>query len=126
MRKVEGALMTTSVLLVDDEPMLRDELSEALEFEGFDVQSVGSVDDALQTCGETAFDLIITDLKMPQKGGLDLLAALQHLDDPPLAFVLSGHGAESNRVEAMRLGAKDCFSKPVDPDDLILKISEHL
>lgn len=118
--------MTASILLVDDEPMLREELSEALEFEGFDVQAVGSVAEALQSCSETRFDLIITDLKMPQKGGLDLLTALQDLSDPPLAFVLSGHGAESNRVEAMRLGARDCFSKPVDPDDLIMKISEYL
>lgn len=118
--------MTTSILLVDDEPMVREELMEALEFEGFDVQAVGSVADALQSCAETAFDMIITDLKMPKAGGLDLLRALQEMEAPPLAFVLSGHGAESNRVEATSLGALRCFSKPVDPDDLIEKIGEHL
>ena len=118
--------MTTSILLVDDEPMVREELMEALEFEGFDVQTVGSVAEALQICAATAFDLVITDLKMPKAGGLDLLRALQEMEAAPLAFVLSGHGAESNRIDAMRLGARDCFSKPVDPDDLIERIGAHL
>lgn len=118
--------MTTSILLVDDEPFLREELSEALEFEGFDVQAVGSVAEALESCQETRFDMIITDLKMPKAGGLDLLAALQAFPDPPLTFVLSGHGAKSNRDDALRLGAKDCFSKPVDPDELIENIAVHL
>lgn len=118
--------MTTSILLVDDEPLVREELMEALEFEGFEVQAVGSVADALQSCSNTSFDLIITDLKMPKAGGLELLTALQGMDNAPMAFVLSGHGAESNRIDATRLGAIDCFSKPVDPDYLIEKIVEHL
>lgn len=118
--------MATSILLVDDEPLVREELAEALEFEGFDVLSVGSVADALQACAETAFNLIITDLKMPHAGGLDLLQALNDMDDPPKAFVLSGHGAESNRVEATRLGALECIAKPVDPDDLVAEIGKHL
>lgn len=118
--------MTGSILLVDDEPLVREELMEALEFEGFDVQSVGSVAEALDACSETDFDVVITDLKMPTAGGLALLTALQKLEDPPMAFVLSGHGAERNRVEATELGAVDCFSKPVDPDALIETISSHL
>ena len=118
--------MTAKILLVDDEPMVREELMEALEFEGFDVSAVGSVAEALDACRDSKYDLIITDLKMPKAGGLDLLRALQEIEAPPIAFVLSGHGAESNRVEATRLGALDCFSKPVDPDDLVEKISEHL
>lgn len=118
--------MPASILLVDDEPLVREELMEALEFEGFDVQAVGSVSEALSSCAATRFDLIITDLKMPKAGGLDLLQALKQMKDPPLAFVLSGHGAESNRVQATELGALDCFSKPVDPDDLIETINEHI
>ena len=118
--------MTASILLVDDEPMVREELMEALEFEGFDVEAVGSVADALETCAATDFDVIITDLKMPKAGGLDLLAALKGMEHRPLTFVLSGHGAQSNRVEAMSLGAIECFSKPIDPDDLIEEIGNHL
>lgn len=118
--------MTASILLVDDEPLVREELSEALEFEGFDVHAVDSVDNAMLACGLARFDVIITDLKMPKAGGLDLLASLKDLEHAPIAFVLSGHGAESNRVEATRLGALDCFSKPVDPDDLVERINVHI
>lgn len=118
--------MQTSILLVDDEPMVREELMEALEFEGFDVEAVGSVAEALETCKASEFDLIITDLKMPKAGGLDLLQALQEMNQPPKAFVLSGHGAESNRVRATELGAIECLAKPIDPDVLIEKIGQHI
>lgn len=123
--RTDGDIMT-AILLVDDEPMVREELMEALEFEGFDVQAVGSVADALNSCANTTFDFIITDLKMPKATGLDLLTALKDMENAPRAFVLSGHGAESNRIEATHLGALNCFSKPVDPDDLVEKLSEHL
>lgn len=118
--------MIRTILLVDDEPMVAEELQEALEFEGFAVDAATSVVDAMEACGNKDYDLIITDLKMPQLTGLDLLRALQEFDDPPVIFVLSGHGAESNRVEATDLGASQCFSKPVDPDFLVSKIEAAL
>jgi len=60
----------------------------------------------------------VTDLKMPIRGGLDLIRELAATKNAPIIFVLSGHGAESNRPEAKSLGAVECFAKPVDPDDL--------
>lgn len=118
--------MSSKILLVDDEPLVLEELQETLEFEGFDVQAVGSVAEALAACGAAHFDLVITDLKMPHQGGLDLLRSLRDIQDAPRVFVLSGHGAESNREEATELGAYACFAKPVDPDSLIGKIGEAL
>lgn len=118
--------MTYRILLVDDEPLVVEELQESLEFEGFDVIGVNSVAEALAACGKTNFDLIITDLKMPQQGGLDLLRALRDMTDRPQVFVLSGHGAESNRDEATELGALACFAKPVDPDMLVGQIEQAL
>lgn len=115
--------MSQRILLVDDEPLVTEELQEALEFEGHAVQAVCNVSDALVACDRDPFDLIITDLKMPQLGGLDLLRALRDRTGAPKVFVLSGHGAESNRTEAMDLGAEDCFSKPVDPDMLAERIA---
>ena len=114
--------MTHKLLLVDDEPLVTEELQEALEFEGFDVDTANSVDLALCMCAEGQFDLVITDLKMPNKGGLELIRALNEQGNPPHIFVLSGHGAESNRTEATGLGAAECFAKPVDPDALVEKI----
>ncbi len=110
------------ILLVDDEPLLTEELQEALEFDGYEVETASSVDDALKIFDRSSFDLIITDLKMPRLTGLDLLRHLQGQTDPPRVIVLSGHGAESNKIEASELGAAACFAKPVDTDLLIEEI----
>jgi len=110
------------ILLVDDEPLVTEELQEALEFDGYEVETATSVDLALAACAQTSFDLVITDLKMPVRSGIDLLRQLRTQGDAPIVFILSGHGAESNRREATELGASACFAKPVDPEELIEKI----
>lgn len=118
--------MTAKLLLVDDEPMVTEELQEALEFEGFEVETASSVADALEMSAHAQYDVVITDLKMPQATGLDLIRALGERGEPPHIFVLSGHGADSNRDEATSLGARDCFAKPVDPDALLEEIQKVL
>lgn len=114
--------MTTKLLLVDDEPLLTEELQEALEFEGFVVDTANSVPTAIDAFARTHYNCVVTDLKMPHQGGLDLIRSLNDAGDPPVIFVLSGHGAETSRAEAMSLGATECFAKPVDPDVL----SDHI
>ena len=108
-----------SVLIVDDEPFLREELQESLEFEGYDVLCAADVPEALELCASHAFDYVVTDLKMPKMGGLELLKALNESDQSARIFVVSGHGAESSKEDALRLGAKACFAKPLDTDALI-------
>ena len=114
--------MARKLLLVDDEPLLTEELQEALELVGYEVVTANSVPAALLHCENNAFDLIITDLKMPHIGGLDLVRALNDAQEAPAIIVLSGHGAESNRAEATSLGVAACFAKPIDPDVLIEQI----
>lgn len=109
----------SQVLIVDDEPLLREELAEALEMEGFEVSTADSVPDALSKMDAESFDTVVTDLKMPKLGGLDLLAQLNEDNFAGIVVVVSGHGAESSRDEAMALGAMACFSKPLDVDELI-------
>ena len=116
----------TRVLIVDDEPMLREELQEALELEDFDVSTAEGVTEAEALCQAERFDVVVTDLKMPKRGGLELLAVLQERDYPAILFVVSGHGAESNSEIACDLGAKACFHKPLNVDDLVQAISAHL
>jgi len=112
------------VLIVDDEPLLCEELQETLEFEGFDVTAVGSVNKALEHCKDTSFDVVVTDLKMPERGGLELLTELKSCDYAAHIYVVSGHGAESSRDQAKELGADDCFAKPLDPEVLIDAINQ--
>lgn len=109
----------THVLIVDDEPLLREELQESLELEDCEVSTAECVPDALACFDEQTFDAVVTDLKMPKMGGLDLIRKLQERGFPGKVVVVSGHGAESSRVEAMELGATACFAKPLDVDDLI-------
>lgn len=116
----------THVLIVDDEPMLIEELQESLEFEDFTVSSAESVASALQQCDQNSFDVVVTDLKMPTAGGLELIRELKARDYPAILFVVSGHGAESNRERAHELGAEACFAKPLDVDNLIEAINQNL
>ncbi|KAG1647325.1 C4-dicarboxylate transport transcriptional regulatory protein DctD [Nymphon striatum] len=115
----------TQILIVDDEPLLREELQESLELEDYDVATAESVPDALVQCAETVFDVVVTDLKMPIQGGLELIRKLNEDAFPGIVVVVSGHGAESSREEAMAHGAVACFAKPLDIDELIDVIKEN-
>lgn len=110
------------VLVVDDETMIREELKESLEFEDFNVATAATAIEALELCDSESFDVIVTDLKMPKMSGLELLEHLKNRRVQSRVYVVSGHGAETNREEAMRLGAMACLSKPLDVDDLL----EHI
>lgn len=114
----------THVLVIDDEPLLRDELQESLEFEGFDVTAASSAVEGLELCAAQLFDAIVTDLKMPQMGGLQMIETLKQKGYQSRIIVVSGHGADSNRAKAMELGAIACFPKPVDVDDIIELLEE--
>lgn len=109
----------SDVLIVDDEPLLREELKEALELEGHIVSTAESVEEALSQMDGAHFDTVVTDLKMPKIGGLELLRQLNADSFKGIVVVVSGHGAESSREEAMALGARACFAKPLDVDELI-------
>lgn len=116
----------TRVLIVDDEPMLREELQESLELENFSVTTAETVEHALELCKSGDYDFVVTDLKMPHRGGLELIAELKQRNYPAKCIVVSGHGAESSRDQALSLGAKACFAKPLDVDDLINTINAHV
>ena len=109
----------TQILIVDDEPFLREELQESLELEDYDVVAAASVPEALAELAKDSFDVVVTDLKMPKVSGLDLLRKLSDQGFAGRVVVVSGHGAESSREEAMALGAVACFAKPLDVEDLI-------
>lgn len=112
------------VLIVDDEEMIREELKESLELEDFEVTTAASAQEALNLCEESSFDVIVTDLKMPKMGGLELLRILNEKKIQSRVFVVSGHGAVSNRETAQQLGATACFSKPLDVDVLVESINK--
>ena len=105
------------ILVVDDEPMIRMNMRALLEDLGYRVAEAGNGREALACLGTVVPDLILTDLRMPQMGGLQLVEALREsIPDTPV-IVVSGTGTLPEAVAAVRLGAWDYLSKPVEDED---------
>ncbi len=105
------------LLVVDDEPDLRTLYELTLLREGYDVESAGSVTEGwalLQERGPGGFQLLITDMRLPDGTGLDLLHRLDEAGRPERAVVITAYGSPENAVEALKAGAYDYLTKPVD------------
>jgi two-component system, NtrC family, response regulator PilR len=102
------------LLVVDDEPDLRTLYELTLMREGYHVESAGSVDEAWRILGDDRFDLLITDMRLPDGTGMDLLAQLESAGRPEKAIVITAYGSPENAVEALKAGAYDYLTKPVD------------
>ncbi len=105
------------LLVVDDEPDLRTLYELTLLREGYDVESAGSVEEAwalLQQRGPGAFQLVITDMRLPDGNGLDLLRRIDDAGRREKAIVITAYGSPENAVEALKSGAYDYLTKPVD------------
>jgi len=110
------------LLVVDDEQRQRDILRMILESEGYDVTTAGNGRQALQAAGGEAFDAVLTDLKMPDMSGIALLEELLR-GQPGLCVVLmTAHGSIDSAVDAMRKGAFDYLTKPLERDDLVMVV----
>ncbi|MDA0748616.1 MAG: hybrid sensor histidine kinase/response regulator [bacterium] len=111
--------MSTDVLLVDDEVNILSILTETLEVSGFQVHACESGDEALPYLEAHQPALLLTDLKMPGINGMDLLSKARKCSPDTQVVILTGYGDMKSAVEALRLGAYDYLSKPVDMERLI-------
>ena len=111
--------MKTRVLIVDDDAGVRYTLREILESAGLEVEEAGDGAQALERLDHGAFQLVITDLRMPRVDGLELLKRLQQKSPVPRAILITAHGSERHAVEAMKLGAYDYFKKPFEMEELL-------
>jgi two-component system, NtrC family, response regulator PilR len=105
------------LLVVDDEPDLRTLYELTLLREGYDVDSAGTVAEGwerLQERGPGAYQLLITDMRLPDGSGLDLLHRLEQAGRPEKTIVITAYGSPENAVEALKSGAYDYLTKPVD------------
>lgn len=103
-----------SLLVVDDEPDLRTLYELTLLREGYDVDTAGSVEEALQHLKDRTYSALITDMRLPDGSGLDLLARLEQGGRREKAIVITAYGSAENAVEALKAGAYDYLTKPVD------------
>jgi two-component system, OmpR family, KDP operon response regulator KdpE len=113
------------ILVVDDEPQLTRVLLRTLTAKGYDVRVAGDGEFALQTFNDWTPSLVITDLAMPNMGGLELCRRLRKISDVPI-IVLSVRGEEKTKVEALDAGADDYVTKPFGMDELLARIRAAL
>jgi two-component system response regulator AtoC len=108
------------VLVVDDDASMRHVLSLILADHGYEVRAVGSAEDALRELATRDYDVVLTDVRMPGMGGLELLRRVQADDAERLVIVMSAYGSKEAALEAMKAGAYDYLSKPFRPDEVVL------
>ncbi len=115
-----------SILIVEDDITYGMMLKTWLGKKGFQVYSVSSIAHAQKKLASEDIDLILSDLRLPDKDGIDLLKwlGMEHLDIP--LIMMTGYADIQSAVQAIKLGASDYISKPVNPDELLKKIAEAL
>jgi DNA-binding NtrC family response regulator len=113
-----------SVLLVDDEPKIRQALTEALKDDGHDATATGNPQEALRLVGERPFDLLIVDNLMPGLSGLELIreviSGAAGENERPQIVMITAHATVESAIEAMKLGALDYLQKPFDIDEFLV------
>lgn len=107
------------ILVVDDEQVIREILAEFLSMEGFDVRTAEDGQKALTELSRTRFDLMLADLKMPNMGGIELLAAVRKHQPHLVTVIMTGFGTVETAIDAMKRGAYDYILKPFKVDEVI-------
>jgi two-component system OmpR family response regulator len=107
------------VLIVDDEDQFVEAVVERLQLRGFDAKGATSGRDAIRLLDESAYDVLLLDVKMPDLGGLETIKKVKAKDPGLKVVLLTGHGSTEDAEEGMRLGAFRYLMKPVNLDDLI-------
>src|SRR6056297_3139791 len=114
--------MRKRVLLVEDDAALLRLVCDELDAEGYQVAQADSIAVARQLLGENSFDLVVTDLRLPDGTGHEVLATLQQLESRPASLVITAFGSVSDAVEALKQGADDFLTKPLEMDHFLLSV----
>lgn len=115
--------MKIRVLLVDDEKDFVESLAQRLEIQTFEVKTAFNGNDALSLIMAHDFDVIILDVLMPGKDGIDTLKEIKKMKPLVYVIMLTGHATVETAIEGMKLGAYDYLIKPTGLDDLMSKIT---
>ena len=111
-----------SVLIVDDEAEIRESLETLLELEGYDAETAASGEEGLAKLGEHPFDLVLLDLALPDRNGIDLLPAIRALDPQISVIMITAYGTVEDAVRAMQSGATNFLQKPWDNEKLLADV----
>jgi len=116
--------MQNKILVVDDEKIIRESLSYILKREGYEVEEAENGKVAYNILKERSFDLVITDLEMPEMKGTELLEEIKKLNVQTSTVVITAYGSLETAISALRNGASDYILKPVEFDELLIKVKK--
>ncbi len=115
-----------NILLVDDDQIILDSLSGFLSLEGYNVSVASSVAQAMDYIKAGSYELVITDVSMPQADGFELLRQVREISPQSLVIMVTGYGTIESAVEAIKQGAYDYLTKPIIDDDVRLAVQRAL
>ena len=110
------------ILIIDDEPLMRISISDALKSEGYNTLSAASGSEGLKAVKDNSYDVVITDLKLPEVDGLQILKACRQFSPGTKVLMITAYASVETAVEAMKQGAYDYITKPFSMDELILTV----
>jgi len=119
-------MFSKPILIVDDEPIVRESIGDWLKDAGYQVATAESGEEALEMVEKQDFSVMILDLRLPGKTGITVLKEVKALNPQIKSIVITAYPSVELAVEAMKLGAVDYLIKPVAPDDLERLIRETL
>ncbi len=110
----------STILIIDDEPLIRLSMMDALKAVGYEVRAAATGQEGLDLLKKESFDIVVTDLRLPGADGLDVLQACKQRSPRTEVIVITAHGSVETAVEAMKRGAYDYITKPFLMDELLL------
>jgi DNA-binding NtrC family response regulator len=110
------------VLIIDDEAEIRESLQTLLEFEGYEVETAATGQQGLSKLGERPFDLVLLDLALPDRNGVELLPEIRALDAQISVIMITAYGTVEDAVRAMQSGATNFLQKPWDNEKLLADV----
>jgi len=114
--------MSSKILVVDDEDIIRESLSYTLRNENYEVDEAANGKEAYSKLKESSYDLVITDIEMPEMKGTELLKEISAMNLQTSSIVITAYGSLETAISALRSGASDYILKPVEFDELLIKV----
>nr|MBP7462171.1 response regulator [Candidatus Delongbacteria bacterium] len=112
-----------SILIVDDEYFIREIFSDYLNLKGFEVDTAKSGLEAMEKISVRDYELVITDLNMPQMNGIELLQRLRQSLNPVPVIIITGYPSIDTAINAIKQGATDYLIKPINLEEILIKVN---
>ena len=113
-----------SILVVDDDEIIRMVLRQSLEKEGYHVSTANSAEEALNTLQRSFFHVVITDIMMGEMNGVELILQIKEMNSLMQIYVMTSHGTLPHVIQCMQGGAYDFFEKPLKIEDILISLGE--